>query len=179
MYNFKLLVSTLLLIATAFGAKAQTETLDRKKWIKANLYFKQDAVDFIATSYKDFTPVITKKSTETGIYKRTVKLRDCQLVIETESRVQESSYKVDHDYEKDLVIIDLDKVMLDGNELKPISDANADGLTAGHSFAHSHKIPSYSILTPIVNKEDPKFSKYHYEDHLRWAYQFLMEQCKK
>ncbi|MFI5196050.1 MAG: hypothetical protein ACHQD8_03085 [Chitinophagales bacterium] len=179
MHISKFMVSALLLIVTGLHATAQTETLDKQKWIAANLYFKQDAVDFITTAYKDFTPLVTKRKTETGIYKRTVKLKGCELIIETESRVQESAWKADHEYEKNIVVIELDKVMLEGNDLKPSSATNANGLFAGSSFEHSHKVPSYSILTAIVNKDDTKFARLHYEDHLQWAYQFLIDQCSK
>src|SRR5262249_14755088 len=90
-------------IVTCFGASAQTEMQDRKQWLKANMYDAQDAVDFITTTYSLFTPLITRKNTETGIYKRIVKLKDCELVITTESRTQESSWKSDHEFEKNLV----------------------------------------------------------------------------
>ena len=179
MHISKFLVSAFLLIVTGLCATAQTATLDKQKWIKANLYDKQDAIDFITTAYKDFTPLVTKRKTETGIYKRTVKLKGCELIIETESRTQESSWKADHEYDKNMVVIELDKVMLDGNDLKPSSEANANGLFAGSTFELSRKIPSYSILTAIVNKDDTKFARLHYEDHLQWSYQFLIEQCKK
>ena len=178
MYNLKLLVSAALLTLSSFCATAQTETLTREQWIKANLYYKQDAIDFITTAYKDFTPLIPKNSLETGIYKRTVKLKGCELVIETESRMQESSWKSDHEFQKDIVVIELDKVMLDGDDIKPSSAENANGLFGGHSFEHSKKIPSFSILAPVINKDDAKFAKKHYEEHLQWAYQFLIEKCK-
>src|SRR5690606_32398902 len=109
-------------------ATAQSGNLDREKWIEANLYEKQDAIDFISTAYNDFTPMISKKTTETGVYKRTVKLRGCEMVITTESRVQASSWRSDHEYEKDIVVIELDKVILSGNDIKPSSAENANGL---------------------------------------------------
>lgn len=180
MQVFKFVTGTIVLMAAGFCAIAQGPGLDREHWVKANLYYKQDAIDFITTAYKDFTPVIGGKHTmETGIYRRSVKLKGCELVIETESRTQESYYKNDREFEKDIVVIELDKVMLDGDDIKPSSPENANGLFGGSSFEHSHKIPSYSILTPVINKDDSKFIKLHYEEHLQWAYQFLIDKCKE
>jgi len=179
MHISRSLVTSIILIVTGFCAVAQTETLNREKWIKANLYFKQDAIDFITTAYKEFTPVIAKDNLATGIYKRTVKLKDCELIITTYSRTQESSWKVDHEFERNIVVIELDKVVLDGGDIKPSSAENANGLFGGHSFEHTHKMPSFSIYSPVINKDDVKYAKLHYEDHILWAYQFLVEQCKK
>jgi len=173
------LVTTILLAVAGFSAKAQREGLDRQSWVKANLYSRQDAVDFINTSYKDFTPVITKHSHETGIYRRTVKLKGCELVIATESRDQKSSWKNDREFDKDIVVIELNKVSLSGNDLTPSSADNADGLFSGPSFGKTKKIPAYSILTPVINKDSDRFAKLHYEEHLQWAYQFLIDECGK
>jgi len=167
-----------LLLVSGITSFAQEDRLDREKWIKTNFYYKQEAVDFIRTAYKEFTPLIKKGTSETGIYKQTVKLNDCELVIETERRVQESSFKVDHEFEKMVVIIELDKVKLEGNDIKPQTPENDGALFSGPSYVHSRKLASYSILSSIVNIDDPKFTKLHYEEHLRWAFEFLLEKCK-
>jgi len=173
------LFASVLLILSSFYATAQGDGLDREKWIKANFYYKQDAIDFITTAYKEFTPLIKKGQRESGIYKQTVKLTDCELIITTYTKVQESSWKGDHEYDKNVVIIELDKVMLDGNDIKPSTPENAKwALFTGPSYEHSHMLPSYSILTSVINKHDVKFAKLHYEEHLQWAFQFLIEKCK-
>jgi hypothetical protein len=67
--------------------------------------------------------------------------------------------------------------MLDGNEIKPNGPDNTNGLFEGRTYEHFHKIPAYSILTAAPNREDYKFADLHYEEHLRWAYQFLIDKC--
>jgi len=179
MQIFKLSLLSVLFVVAGLGAQAQGPGLDKQAWIKANLYYKQDAIDFINTSYKQFTPIISKKSTESGIYKLTVKLKKCELVIETESRDQHSYYTKDRNFDKNIVVIELDKVNISGNNITPSAAENSDGLFAGTSFDHSKKIPAYNILTPVVNKDDSRFSKLHYEEHLQWAYEFLIEEYGK
>ena len=176
---FKPLVMITILFLLCFGAKAQDkEDLERRRvWINANMFTKQDAIDFITLTYKDFTVFISKKETETGIFKREVKLKGCELIIETDSRTQESSWKSDHEYEKYLVVIELDKVKMDGFDVKPSSPENANGLFAGKSFASSKKIPSYSVLSGVTEKENERFTRLHYDEHLAWAFQFLIDQC--
>src|ERR1700733_1182189 len=102
---FKYLFAAIMLAAVCINTYAQEDS-KKKAWIDANLVTKQDAVDFIKTAYKDFTVFVTKHSMETGIYKREVKFNDCELVIETESRTQESSWKSDREFTKDIVYID-------------------------------------------------------------------------
>ena len=185
MQSFKFLLGTVLLTILCLYANAQDNTRKkqdqdekRKVWVKANLATKQDAVDFIAQAYKDFTVITPKRSVETGIYKREVKFNDCELTIETESRQQESMWKSDHEFIKDIVVIDLDRVVLDSSNIKPSSPENAKGLFQGRSYAHFHKIPSYSILTAAPNRDaNDKFVDLHYELHLQWAYQFLIDEC--
>ena len=149
----------------------------RKVWVKANLTTAQDAVDFITMAYKDFTITINKHSVESGIYKRTLKFTDCELTIETDSRQQESSWKADKEFVKDIVVIDFDRVILDGNDIKPSSPEDAKGLFAGKSYARFHKIPSYSILAGVPNRDNDKFTDKHYEEHLQWAFQYLIDEC--
>ncbi len=149
----------------------------RKIWVKANLTTKEDAIEFIKTAYTDFTIIIPKKSVESGIYKRDLKFNDCELTIETDSRQQESSYKSDKEFVKDIVVIDFDRVVLDGDNIKPSSPENSKGLFAGHSYARFHKIPIYSILAGAPNRDNDKFTDRHYEEHLQWAYQFLIDEC--
>ena len=178
MQIFKFLVSTVVPVVVCFQVYAQSDFEEKRKlWVNANLTTKQDAVDFIKTTYKDFTVFITKRSIETGIYKRDVKYNDCELIIETEGREQESSWRSDRDFTKNIIVIDLDKVILDGDDIKPSAPENAKGLFAGRSYAHFHKIPSYSILSAAPNRDNDKFTDLHYEQHLQWAYQFLIEQC--
>ncbi len=149
----------------------------RKVWVKANLTTKEDAIDFIKTAYEDFTIIIPKKSVESGIYKRALKFIDCELTIETDSRQQESSFKSDREFVKDIVVIDFDRVTLDGDNIKPSTPENSNGLFQGHLYAHFHKIPVFSILTPAPNRDGDKFTEKHYEEHLQWAYQFLIDEC--
>ncbi len=183
-YNF--LAGTLLFSSLCFGANAQSEDWKkkdleekRKVWVNANLYTAQDAIDFITTTYKDFTVLSSKRSVESGIFKRTIKYSDCELTIETESRQQESMWKSDHEFVKDIVVIDMDLVMLDGNDIKPKSTEKPKGLFEGKTYGHFHKIPSYSILSGVPNKDDnDKFANLHYEQHLQWAFQFLIDECK-
>ena len=180
MRKLRMLVSIVVFFSGALQSYAQGDKQDderRKIWVKANLTTKQDAIDFITMTYKDFTILITKRSVESGVYKREIKYNDCELTIETDSREQESSWKSDKEFVKDIVVIDLDRVMLDGNDIKPSSPENAKGLFAGKSYAHFHKIPSYSILAGAPNRDNEKFTDKHYEEHLQWAFQFLIEQC--
>ena len=149
----------------------------RKMWVKANLATKEDAIDFIKTVYEDFTIIIPKKSAESGIYKRELKFADCELTIETDSRDQASSFRSDREFVKDIVVIDFDRVTLDGDNIKPSSPENSKGLFAGHSYAHFHKIPAFSILAPAPNRDGDKFTDKHYEEHLQWAYQYLIDEC--
>ena len=178
MQIFKFLVITLLTGVISIHVYAQNDPEEKRKmWVHANMNTKQDAVDFIKTAYKDFTVFIAKRSLETGIYKREVKFNDCELIIETEGREQESSWRSDRDFKKDIIVIDLDKVILDGNDIKQNGPENAKGLFEGRSYAHFHKIPAYSILSGTPNRDNDKFTDLHYEQHLQWAYQYLIEQC--
>ena len=183
MLNFKFFVSTILSVVVCFHAFAQGDAAKsqddnkRKAWVNANMNSKQDAIDFIKTVYKDFTVLINKRSLDSGIYNREVKFNDCELIIETDIRRQESSWKSDSEFVKDIVIMELDKVILDGDDIKPNGPDNTKGLFAGKSYAHFHKIPSYSILAAAPNRDNDKFSDLHYEQHLQWAYQYLIEKC--
>src|SRR5271156_166183 len=99
MQFFKPLVIIILYVALCFHGFAQGNADEKQKmWVAANLSTKQDAIDFIKTAYKDFTFFIQKRSLETGIYKREVKFNDCELIIETEGRSQESSWRSDRDF---------------------------------------------------------------------------------
>ena len=178
MQSFRFLISTLILVVVSFHVHAQSDNDEKRKaWVNMNLTSKQDAVDFIKTAYKDFTVFITKHSVESGIYKREVKYNDCELIIETEGRQQESSWRSDREFTKDIVVIDFDKVILDGNDIKPSSPENAKGLFEGRSYAHFHKIPSYSILSGTPNRDNDQFTDRHYEEHLQWAFRYLIERC--
>lgn len=187
MYINKFIAGAVLLISMSLSAGAQTDDWKkkdleekRKVWVNANLYSAQDAVDFITATYKDFTVLSSKRDVESGIYKRTVKYNECELIIETESREQESMWKADHEFVKDIVVIYMDMVALDGNDLKPSKPENAKGMLKGKYYDHLHKLPAYSILTAAPNREtDEKFANLHYEQHLQWAYQYLIDECKK
>jgi len=186
MHIYKFLAGTLLCLPLCFTANAQNDDWKkkdleekRKVWVNANLYTAQDAVDFITTTYKDFTVLLSKRAVESGIYKRNIKYNDCELIIETESRQQESMWKSDHEFVKDIIVIYMDMAVLDGNDIKPSSPENAKGLLRGKYYDHLHKIPSFSILSGVPNRDnDEKFANLHYEQHLQWAYQFLIDECK-
>ena len=178
MQILKFLSSTIMLVVISLHVCAQSDIeAKHKMWVETNLETKQNAIDFIKTTYKDYTVFTTKREMETGIYKREIKFNDCELIIETESRAQESSWRSDRDFIKDIVVIDLDKVMLDGNDIKPNGPENAKGLFRGNSSANYHKIPSYSILSAAPNRDYDKFVNQHCEQHLQWAYQFLIDKC--
>ena len=183
MQIFKLLVITLVSMAGYTQVFAQNDAGkkqdDEKRlaWVNMNMTSKQAAVDFIRTAYKDFTVFIPKHSMESGIYKRDVKYNDCELTIETEGRQQESSWKSDREFTKDIVVIDLDRVMLEGNDIKPSSPENAKGLFAGKNYTYFHKIPTWSILSGASNRDNDKFGDLHYEEHLQWAFRYLIEKC--
>ena len=184
MQILRFLLNTTALITLCFCAQGQNmpekskeQEEKRKAWIDANLYRKQDAVEFIKLTNQNFTYTISKHETESGVYKRDVKYMDCQLIIETEMRDQASSWKSDHSFEKNVIVIDLDKVVLEGNLIKPASDTKPTGLYGGRSFTQARKIPSWSILTGLLTDND-KWELAHYEEHLQWAFQYLIEQCK-
>jgi hypothetical protein len=178
---FKFLFVSLPLTCLAMQSYAQVQKIQddekRKIWVKANLATKEDAIDFIKTAYQDFTIIIPKKSVESGVYRRELKFSACELTIETDSRQQESAWKSDREFVKDIVVIDFDRVILEGNDIKPSSPENSKGLFAGHSYAHFHKIPVFSILAPAPNRDGDKFTDKHYEEHLQWAYQYLIDEC--
>ena len=181
MYFFKFIFISVAFSCLARQSSAQNiQTQDDEKhktWVKANLTTKSDAIDFIKMVYTDFTILIPKKSVESGIYKRELKFADCELTIETDSRDQESSFKSDREFVKDIVVIDFDRVVLDGDNIKPSSPENSKGLFEGHSYSRFHKIPVYSILAGAPNRDGDKFTDKHYEEHLQWAFQFLIDEC--
>ena len=175
---FKCLTGAIILVAASFHVNAQDDMeAKHKMWVEANLETKKDAIDFIRTTYKDYTVLIGKHALETGIYNREIKFNNCELIIETEGRELESSWRSVRDFTKDVVVIDLDKVILDGNDIKPNGPENAKGLFRGNGHGHYHNIPSYSILTAAPNRDNDKFMNQHCEQHLQWAYQFLIEKC--
>lgn len=174
---FKCLTGAATLMLSVFCAQGQDMTAKHKMWLEANMDTKQDAVDFITTTYKDYTALIGKHEMESGIYKREIKLKKHLLTIETESRDQGSSYKGDRDFIKNIVVIDLDKVVLDGDDLKPSSADNVSALTMSNGSKHRKNIASYSILTAAPNRDNDKFINQHCEEHLQWAYQYLIDRC--
>ena len=186
MQIFRFIAGTLICSTLCLAANAQNDDWrkkdqeeKRKVWVNANLFSAQDAIDFIKLVYKDFTVITPKRSVESGIYKRDLKYSDCELTIETELRQQESMWKSDHEFVKDIIVIDFDLVMLDGNDIKPKSAETGKGLYQAKTYGHLHKIPSYSILSAAPNRNDNvKFENLHYEQHLQWAYQYLIDECK-
>lgn len=183
MHIFKYALITFLLCTLSFAVSAQDDSviikkeMQKKRWLDNNLYTKEDALDFIKLTYESFTSFIGKKATETGIYSREIKLKGCELRIETHTRLQESSYKGDRTFEKTILLIYLDQVVLEGNQLKSKDTADPHGLFLGYNYAKAKSINAYSILTGAPNP-DARFVKQNYEEHLQWAFQFLIDECK-
>ena len=148
-----------------------------KRWVDNNMYEKNDAIAFIKLVSDMFTAQIKKHEEATGVYKRDIELNGCELTITTYSRIQESSFKNDRSFEQNVLVIDLHGVQIDGNEIRPIDPAVPGAIRMGRNKAHLKNLFAWSVMS-MVTEEDGRFVAQHYEDHLQWAYQFLIDECR-